>query len=91
MAALRRPEAFSAALARAKVQLDGITGARELARLAEAVAARDAQFSASRTSLRAAKAAFEAAIQSRTATQSEINALLQVRRVSRAASPRERV
>ena len=83
MAALRRTaavsqEAFAAAVARAKVQVDGITGARELARLAEAVAARDAAFSASRTSLRAAKASFEAALQSRTATQSEINALLQV-------------
>ena len=84
MAALRRTaavsqEAFAAALARAKVQLDGITGARELARLAEAVAARDAAFSAARTSLRAAKASFESALQSRTATQSEINAQLQVR------------
>jgi len=84
MAALRRTaavsqEAFAAAVARAKVQLDGLTGARELARLAEAVAARDAAFSGARTSLKAAKASFESALQSRTATQSEINALLQVR------------
>lgn len=76
-------EAFAAAVARAKVHLDGITGAQELQRLAETVAARDAQFSSSRTALRSAKAAFEAALQSRTATQSEINALLQVRGLRR--------
>ena len=89
MAALRRTasisqEAFAAALARAKVTLEGVTGARELARLAETVAARDAAFSSSRTALRSAKAAFEAALQSRTSTQSEINALLQVRRLAAA-------
>jgi hypothetical protein len=76
-------EAFAAAVARAKVHLDGITGAQELQRLAETVAARDAQFSSSRTTLRAAKTSFEAALQSRTATQSEINALLQVRGLRR--------
>ena len=70
---------LSEALQRAKVHLDGFTGAHELAKLAEVVATRDAQFAAGRSRLRDAKGAFEAALESRTATQQELNALLQVR------------
>ena len=70
---------LSEALTRAKVHLDGFTGANELARLALAVAERDAQFASARSSLRAAKEEFEAALQTRTAAQQEINALLQAR------------
>jgi hypothetical protein len=77
-------EALSSALSRVKVQLDDLTGARELARLAQTVASRDADFAAARSSLRAAKGVFETALQSRTGAQQELNALLQARRTRRA-------
>ncbi len=71
--------ALGVALSRAKVHLDGLTGAAELAALAQAVAARDAEFAAARAGLRCAKGAEESATAARTGAQQELNALLQVR------------
>jgi hypothetical protein len=84
-------EALAAALSRAKVHLDGLTGAHELARLAQTVAQRDAEFAAARSSLRCAKEAFETASQSRTTAQQELNALLQARARAQTAFSHARV